>query len=244
MLLTGAHFYFMPKLIKISENEYRVSGRVEFTTEKVESVVVDGKRYSRAYDVLGTFDYDDEFKKTPRCFYWHKIEIDCFAFLGVPEITVWDYTGWIENSALYKLAKLSSKHYPISTNNFVAVICYLFDEKCFPSSILAVGTRKRYDYDTRKDQLRRVKYYLFVYGIIEIKLFEYGFQNSVFCNVDICNFLYLDMSNFKSDEYFAIQNLIPEILTTKKYMSDETRLIVSFRLFESQINFLENENSH
>jgi hypothetical protein len=77
LLLTGAHFYFMPKLLKISENEYRVSGEVDARFPELKTVTVDGVEYSRTDYIERIFSYDDDFNKSDR-FSWQKIEISEF----------------------------------------------------------------------------------------------------------------------------------------------------------------------
>lgn len=235
--MTGAHFYFMPNLIKIAENEYRISGEQKATYEDVKTVTVDGAKYSRTEYVERVFSYDEDFSSLKKDFDWTKIEADELCFLGMNAVTVWDYR-WRYNTAIDGIAPCDCKY----SNGSVHILKFLFHLNLLDHRISNIYTSKKQTWQTYLDKDKAAKESLYRHHSIDVLVFEYGFQNATYCTISLKYFLGLDMNIFKGSKYEPIQKIIPEISTTKKYMSDETKLIVAFRIFESQIKYFENEN--
>ena len=75
-------------ILKIAENEYRVSGCLDVVDEKVKTVIVDGEQYHKIERVIEEFNIDDLFATKPERF--HLVEIDEFTIIGLPVIKFWD----------------------------------------------------------------------------------------------------------------------------------------------------------
>lgn len=159
--------------------------------------------------------------------------------MEIPNIIIWDYTGWQYETALDDIADFDTKFSSGGVNPWI----FVFKTGLIDSRVKDVYHSKKQTWQTHKDQDEETERCLYRYGTIHILIRSYGFQNRIYCSISIHSFLCLNMSLFRDSEHYrALHRLMPEILTTKKYMSDETKLIVAFRLFESQIKYFENEN--
>lgn len=227
----------MPCLIKISENEYRLSGDINACYETIKKVTVDGVEYSRTERTEKIFSYDNDFNSSEIHFDWSKIEVDDFAFLGIKNIIIWDYR-WRYGTGIDSIAPYNCKF----TDGSVNILKLLFHLKILDSRVTDVYTSKKQTWQTHVDKDKSVMRLLYHNQEIDIHIKDYGFQNSHYCTISLRTFLSLDMSLFKCHKYKSLHKVIPEILTTKNFMSEKTRLIVSFRIFESQIKYIENEN--
>lgn len=229
----------MPSLIKISDNEYRISGCVEARYEDVKTVTVEGVKYSRTDYIEKVFSYDDDFDSHKKSKWWRKKIVNDLTFLGMPEIVVWDYQ-WLHKTGIDSIAPLDCCYSSGSVN----ILMYLFHLGILDTRIRDVYTSKKQAWQTHLDEDKQTISFLYDHQEVDVFIRDYGFQNSYYCRISISAFFNLDMSIFKGNKYRALHKVIPEILATKKYMSEKTKLIALFRLFESQIKYIENENTN
>lgn len=220
-----------PELIKISDNEYRISGEISYFLEGCKTVIVDGEMYSKATIENKTKDFDSEFEMPDKEWNgWIKFEITELWFLGIEKITVWDYQ-W-----KYKSQIQSMQHTVWSENYSFSIWGYLFDEGLLPKQIKGL-------YGGRGMHWQSLETSLFDFCEIRIPVFSYPGGNEVYIDISIKDFLEAKFNpNIKQLCGNRYAKYIPEIDKMKKgeYFTDDQKYTIAERLLTHQIQYIEN----
>lgn len=158
---------------KISDNEFTIGGTIDTLEHKVKSVVVDGETYTKTEVIETTVDVA-ELKE----YNWHKYDIE-FDFLGLNYV-FHEYQGFSQQS----LSQIYSKR-SVSSNECVARYEILFNEGVLDKRIIKVYTSKT---DVGYTYLNK-----YFDGVsIDILLFDYGFNNKLFCTIKFIDFFSIE----------------------------------------------------
>jgi hypothetical protein len=146
-------------IIKILENEYRVSGTVLYLKDVSKSVTVDGETYWSKKLEEAEIDLDKEWAAAKGSFKWHCYETDFLHYFKMNEIKVWDYS----NSYYFVSQTI------FSNNDYVGRMETLSELGILPIEIhKGKGRCKGWDIGDAKRNRD-----------IEMTLFSYGFGNIV-----------------------------------------------------------------
>jgi hypothetical protein len=176
---------------KISDNEFTIGGTIDITERKIKSVVVDGETYTKTEMVDKTVDVSELEK-----YNWHKYDIE-FDFFNLKYV-FHEYQGFNYQS----LSQMYSK-FTVSSNQCVARYEILFNEGVLDKRIIKVYTMKE-----TISPLFLEKY--FDINKIPILLFDYGFNNKLYCSI-------------KPIDFFAIpdKTILLDYKTYKKFFKEE-----------------------
>lgn len=155
-------------LKKISDNEFTIGGTIDILDRKVKSVEVDGETYTKTEMIDKTIDVSEMQGN------WHKHDIE-FDFFNLKYVFN-DYHGLLYKS----LSQMYSRNI-VSSNECVARYEILFNDGVLDKRIVKIFSSKE----------RISNYYLNKYfdGVhIDILLFDYGFNNKLYCTIKLIDF--------------------------------------------------------
>lgn len=162
------------KFIKISDNEFTIGGQIKLCKTVTTSVIVEGVTYYNNKLEEYTINTSDLEKN-----YWIKYDLD-FQFIN-KTYTLNDYNGFSYGTLIGKYSKRV-----LSSNPVVSAFELLFNEKVLDKRILNVYTSNRKEISC---------YYFEKYfdiNRIPIHLCGYGFNNSVYCDIKLIDFLSIE----------------------------------------------------
>lgn len=162
------------KFIKISDREFKISGKMNICENVVKSVIVNGETYFNTKMVEVSVDVNDLNKH-----YLVEHILD-FSFINIT-YKVQDYVGFSYGNLLQKYSKFG-----LSLNPLVSAYELLFNEKVLDKRIREIYTSNR----------KEISYYSFKQHFdmnrIPIWLSSYGFNNNLYCNVKMIDFLSIE----------------------------------------------------
>ena len=188
---------------KISDTEFTIGGTIDIMERKIKSVEVDGETYTKTEIIDKTIDVSELEK-----YNWHKYDIE-FDFFNLKYVFN-EYQGFSYQSLSQKYSKNC-----VSSNECVARYEILFNEGVLDKRIIKIYTSKENVTPAYLD-----KYFDGV--SIDILLFDYGFNNKLYCTIKLIDFfliedktILLNYRNYKNYfmEYFKID--IDEQLNVK-----------------------------
>ena len=153
---------------KISDTEFTIGGTIDIMVRKIKSVEVDGETYTKTEMIDKTIDVSEMQSN------WHKYDIE-FDFFNLKYVFN-DYQGFSYQSLSQKYSKNC-----VSSNECVARYEILFNEGVLDKRIIKIFSSKE----------RINNYYLNNYfdGVhIDILLFNYGFNNKLYCTIKLIDF--------------------------------------------------------
>ena len=204
---------------KISDTEFTIGGTIDIMERKIKSVEVDGETYIKTEIIDKTIDVSELEK-----YNWHKYDIE-FDFFNLKYVFN-EYQGFSYQSLSQKYSKNC-----VSSNECVARYEILFNEGVLDKRIINVYTMKE-----SISPLFLDKY--FDINSIPILLFDYGFNNKLYCTIKLIDFfsiedktILLDYRNYKNYfmKYFKIDideelNVKTAIKLIKKLIKNKTNL--------------------
>jgi len=165
------------KLIKIANNEYRPDGEFSYYSQGEEKIF-------NCAESFNAKEEEDDF------YGWRKIVVQEFAALGFPEITLWDHKGF-SHSLIVRC--LNSEQ---STDNYVNILIGLVENGFLGNKISRAHTLRGKDgYDTIEEKMMHNFSFLF-------KLYDYGFQNSVYIEIPVNSLYPWSGFSLKPDKHF------------------------------------------
>lgn len=200
---------------KISDTEFTIGGTIDIMERKIKSVEVDGETYTKTEIIDKTIDVSELEK-----YNWHKYDIE-FDFFNLKYVFN-EYQGFSFQSLSQKYSKIG-----VSSNECVARYEILFNEGVLDKRIIKVYTMKE-----SISPLFLDKY--FDINSIPILLFDYGFNNKLYCTIKLIDFfliedktILLNYRNYKNYfmEYFKID--IDEQLNVKTAIKLIKKLILT-----------------
>jgi len=185
---------------KISDNEFTIGGTIDIMERKVKSVEVDGETYTKTEIIDKTIDVAELEK-----YNWHKYDIE-FDFFNLKYVFN-EYQGFTYQSLSQKYSKIG-----VSSNECVARYEILFNEGVLDKRIILVYTMKKIINPLFLD-----KY--FDINRIPILLFDYGFNNKLYCSI-------------KPIDFFSIQDktILLDYKTYKKFFMEEFNIDIDEEL--------------
>ena len=188
---------------KISDTEFTIGGTIDIMERKIKSVEVDGETYTKTEIIDKTIDVSELEK-----YNWHKYDIE-FDFFNLKYVFN-EYQGFSYQSLSQKYSKNC-----VSSNECVARYEILFNEGVLDKRIIKIYTSK--------ENVTPVYLDKYFDGVsIDILLFDYGFNNKLYCTIKLIDFfliedktILLNYRNYKNYfmEYFKID--IDEQLNVK-----------------------------
>jgi hypothetical protein len=155
-------------ILKIAENEYRISGTATMLEDIYKYVEFEGETYHKLRREEVIINLDELWGKNKNEFTLY--EVDEFNILGLPTIKFWGYTN--------SHTLISNTYY--SENKYVCLLQVLSEYKIIPFKIHA-----------GKSSL----YYTDIKHGIEVNLYQYGFNNSVTTDLSYQEVLKLNIPN-------------------------------------------------
>ena len=185
---------------KISDNEFTIGGTIDIIERKIKSVEVDGETYTKTEIIDKTIDVSELEK-----YNWHKYDIE-FDFFNLKYVFN-EYQGFTYQSLSQKYSKIG-----VSSNECVARYEILFNEGVLDKRIIKVYTMKE-----SISPLFLDKY--FDINRIPILLFDYGFNNKLYCSI-------------KPIDFFSIQDktILLDYKTYKKFFMEEFNIDIDEEL--------------
>jgi hypothetical protein len=221
-------------LLNISGNEWRICGTQNYLKREVKTVTVEGETYSKTVCSDSIFDYDQDFESTEKSHYWRLLEFKEYDFLGIETRKIWDYQGWEYGGALHKICsncQIYSQNWYAQSNGF------LCEKGFFGDKILSATTEREYFFP-----ITEIQDLFTLEGNVKVNVFGYGSGHGFFVDVSIQTFLEFDFSKWPKHKKNRYALLIPEIDSAKTFFTEDQKLIISHRLFQSLINANENGN--
>ena len=202
---------------KISDTEFTIGGTIDIMERKIKSVEVDGETYTKTEIIDKTIDVSELEK-----YNWHKYDIE-FDFFNLKYVFN-EYQGFSYQSLSQKYSKNC-----VSSNECVARYEILFNEGVLDKRIIKIYTSK--------ENVTPVYLDKYFDGVsIDILLFDYGFNNKLYCTIKLIDFfliedktILLNYRNYKNYfmEYFKIDideelNVKTAIKLIKKLIRNKT----------------------
>jgi uncharacterized protein Usg len=202
---------------KISDTEFTIGGTIDIMERKIKSVEVDGETYTKTEIIYKTIDVSELEK-----YNWHKYDIE-FDFFNIKYVFN-EYQGFFFQSLSQKYSKNC-----VSSNECVARYEILFNEGVLDKRIIKIYTSK--------ENVTPIYLDKYFDGVsIDILLFDYGFNNKLYCTIKLIDFflikdktILLNYINYKNYfmEYFKIDidedlNVKTAIKLIKKLIKNKT----------------------
>ncbi len=260
MVAIKAHFYFRMnatfinrltdpymrfKLVLIGINEYRVDGVVEFRYPETKKVIVDGEEYTKREIKESVLDLSESFNEITEIAYldgtikkvrmdWQEFVFDQYGFMGIPKVTIWDYTGFDTTSPLRQM----SHNWSTSSSRGVNIHELFFH-------MFLKGKALDYYYGRHRGSqvvtTHSIKDLISYDGSVWVVAWDgYGFCFHI--SFSIFEFLSLDFSKLNKWHLDYAIRYIPEISDATKCFTDEQKLLIAARLFDQFINISHNAN--
>ena len=154
---------------KISDTEFTIGGTIDIMERKIKSVEVDGETYIKTEIIDKTIDVSELEK-----YNWHKYDIE-FDFFNLKYVFN-EYQGFSYQSLSQKYSKNC-----VSSNECVARYEILFNEGVLDKRIIKIYTSK--------ENVTPVYLDKYFDGVsIDILLFDYGFNNKLYCTIKLIDF--------------------------------------------------------
>lgn len=174
---------------KISDTEFTIGGTIDIMERKIKSVEVDGETYTKTEIIDKTIDIS-ELKED-----WHKYNIK-FDFFNLKYVFN-EYQGFSYQSLSQKYSKNC-----VSSNECVARYEILFNEGVLDKRIIKIYTSK--------EDISPIYLDKYFDGVsIDILLFNYGFNNKLYCTIKLIDFFSIEdktiLLDYREYKYFFME---------------------------------------
>ena len=181
---------------KISDNEFTIGGTIDIIERKIKSVEVDGETYTKTEIIDKTIDVAELEK-----YNWHKYDIE-FDFFNLKYVFN-EYQGLTYQSLSQKYSKIG-----VSSNECVARYEILFNEGVLDKRIIKIYTSK--------ENISRVYLDKYFDGVsIDILVFDYGFNNKLYCTIKLIDFFSIEdktiLLDYREYKYFFMEEFNVDI---------------------------------
>jgi hypothetical protein len=181
---------------KISDTEFTIGGTIDIMERKVKSVEVDGETYTKTEIIDKTIDVSELEK-----YNWHKYDIE-FDFFNLKYVFN-EYQGFTYQSLSQKYSKIG-----VSSNECVARYEILFNEGVLDKRIIKIYTSK--------ENITRVYLDKYFDGVsIDILVFDYGFNNKLYCTIKLIDFFSIEdktiLLDYREYKYFFMEEFNVDI---------------------------------
>ena len=180
---------------KISDTEFTIGGTIDIIERKIKSVEVDGETYTKTEIIDKTIDIS-ELKED-----WHKYNIK-FDFFNLKYVFN-EYQGLSYQSLSQKYSKIG-----VSSNECVARYEILFNEGVLDKRIIKIYTSK--------EDISPIYLDKYFDGVsIDILLFNYGFNNKLYCTIKLIDFFSIEdktiLLDYREYKYFFMEEFNVDI---------------------------------
>jgi hypothetical protein len=198
---------------KISDNEFTIGGTIDIMERKIKSVEVDGEIYTKTEIIDKTIDVSELEK-----YNWHKYDIE-FDFFNLKYVFN-EYQGFTYQSLSQKYSKIG-----VSSNECVARYEILFNEGVLDKRIIKIYTSK--------ENITRVYLDKYFDGVsIDILVFDYGFNNKLYCTIKLIDFFSIEdktiLLDYREYKYFFMKEFNVDI-------DEELNVITAIKLIKKLI---------
>ena len=174
---------------KISDTEFTIGGTIDIIERKIKSVEVNGETYTKTEIIDKTIDIS-ELKED-----WHKYNIK-FDFFNLKYVFN-EYQGLSYQSLSQKYSKIG-----VSSNECVARYEILFNEGVLDKRIIKIYTSK--------EDISPIYLDKYFDGVsIDILLFNYGFNNKLYCTIKLIDFFSIEdktiLLDYREYKYFFME---------------------------------------
>lgn len=174
---------------KISDTEFTINGTIDIIERKIKSVEVNGETYTKTEIIDKTIDIS-ELKED-----WHKYNIK-FDFFNLKYVFN-EYQGLSYQSLSQKYSKIG-----VSSNECVARYEILFNEGVLDKRIIKIYTSK--------EDISPIYLDKYFDGVsIDILLFNYGFNNKLYCTIKLIDFFSIEdktiLLDYREYKYFFME---------------------------------------
>ena len=180
---------------KISDTEFTIGGTIDIIERKIKSVEVNGETYTKTEIIDKTIDIS-ELKED-----WHKYNIK-FDFFNLKYVFN-EYQGLSYQSLSQKYSKIG-----VSSNECVARYEILFNEGVLDKRIIKIYTSK--------EDISPIYLDKYFDGVsIDILLFNYGFNNKLYCTIKLIDFFSIEdktiLLDYREYKYFFMEEFNVDI---------------------------------
>jgi hypothetical protein len=180
---------------KISDTEFTIGGTIDIIERKIKSVEVNGETYTKTEIIDKTIDIS-ELKED-----WHKYNIK-FDFFNLKYVFN-EYQGLSYQSLSQKYSKIG-----VSSNECVARYEILFNEGVLDKRIIKIYTSK--------EDISPIYLDKYFDGVsIDILLFDYGFNNKLYCTIKLIDFFSIEdktiLLDYREYKYFFMEEFNVDI---------------------------------
>ena len=181
---------------KILDTEFTIGGTIDIMERKIKSVEVDGETYTKTEIIDKTIDVSELEK-----YNWHKYDIE-FDFFNLKYVFN-EYQGFSYQSLSQKYSKNC-----VSSNECVARYEILFNEGVLDKRIIKIYTSK--------ENVTPVYLNKYFDGVsIDILLFDYGFNNKLYCTIKLIDFFSIEdktiLLDYREYKYFFMEEFNVDI---------------------------------
>ena len=174
---------------KISDTEFTIGGTIDIIERKIKSVEVNGETYTKTEIIDKTIDIS-ELKED-----WHKYNIK-FDFFNLKYVFN-EYQGLSYQSLSQKYSKIG-----VSSNECVARYEILFNEGVLDKRIIKIYTSN--------EDISPIYLDKYFDGVsIDILLFNYGFNNKLYCTIKLIDFFSIEdktiLLDYREYKYFFME---------------------------------------